>query len=120
MNTAIAANSGSYLDPTAGSWTARAAPFVTATEAAAERQEHAGRGGSTWTRIQAGKCVTGLRDLAAGIPRDAPTGPDRHIVYLTAITSLTCTTGQVLLSHFAVQLTVVRVRVRWLVAVVRH
>jgi len=117
---AIAAHSSSYLDPRPGSWTARTTPFVTGPEAAAERRQRIGGGGSIWAEIQSGKCVTSLRDLAAGIPSDAPTGPERHIVYLTAITALTCTTGQVQLSHFAAQLTVTRVHGRWLVADVRH
>ena len=102
---AIAANSSSYLDPNPGSWTERTQPFVTSAEARAERAQHAGSGGSTWAQIQAGKCVTGLRDLAAFIPSDAPSGPDLHIVYL---------------SKFAAQLTVERVTGRWFVALVRH
>ena len=117
---AIAANSSSYLDPHAGSWTARAAALVTGTEAAAEQQQRSGTGGSTWTQIRAGGCVTGLRELAAGIPADGPTRPDRHLVEVTALTTLTCATGQVQLSRFAAQLTVIRVRGRWLVADVRH
>lgn len=117
---AVAANSSTYLDPNAGSWTVRAAPLVTGAEAAAERRQRTGQGGSTWAQIQAGKCAVGLRDLAAGIPSDAATGPDRHVVYVTAITALTCNGGRVRLSHFVAQLTVIRLHGRWLVCDVRH
>ncbi len=116
----IAANSSSYLDPNPGSWTVRAQPFVTSAEARAERAQHAGSGGSIWAQIQAGKCVTGLRDLAAFIPSDAPSGPDLHIVYISATVALTCASGAVHLSKFAAQLTVERVTGRWFVALVRH
>jgi len=117
---AIAANSSSYRDPAAGSWTGRARPFVTGAEAAAEQQQNSGRGGSTWAQIQAGKCVTTMRELAAGIPSAAPTGPATHIVYVSAITALSCATGHLQLSPFAAQLTVTRAQGRWLVADVRH
>ena len=116
----IAANSSSYLDPNPGSWTERARPFVTGAEARAERVQDAGSGGSTWAQIQARKCVTGLRDLAVFIPSDAPSGPDLHIVYVSATVALTCASGAVYLSEFAAQLTVERVTGRWFVALVRH
>ena len=61
-----------------------------------------------------------LHDLAAFVPSDAPSGPDRHIVYVSAQVALNCATGTVELSDFAAQLTVQRVTGRWLVAFVRH
>ena len=116
---AIAANSTSYLDPEPGTWTERAKPFVAGAEAAAEQRQSSGGGGSTWAQIQSSKCVTSLRDLTAGIPsRDVPTGPALHIVYVAATIALTCATGQVQLSQFSAQLTVTRVRGRWLVTTV--
>lgn len=117
---AIAANSSSYHDPSPGTWTERTQAFVTGAEAAAEQQQRTGGGGSRWPQIRAGKCVTSLRQLAATLPSDAPTGPDRHIVYLTALTTLSCASGQVQLSQFAAQLIVARVHGRWLVADVHH
>lgn len=117
---AIAANSSSYRDPVAGTWTERAKPFVTGAEAAAELEQHSGGGGSTWAQIQASKCVTSLRQLGATIPSDAPTGPERHVVYLTATVTLACATGQIQLSPLAAQLIVTRVHGRWLVADVHH
>lgn len=118
---AVAANSSSYLDPAPGSWTERAAPFVTGAEAVAEQRQRSGGGGSTWTQIHTEKCVTSLRQLTTGIPsRDVPTGPDLHIVYVSAFTALTCATGQVQLSQFTAQLTVTRVHGRWLVTHVLH
>lgn len=118
---AIAANSSSYLDPTPGTWTERAKPFVAGTEAAAEQRQRSGGGGSTWAEIQAAKCVTSLPELTAGIPsRDVPTGPDLHIVYVAATIALTCATGQVQLTRSTAQLTVIRVRGHWLVTDVLH
>ena len=118
---AIAANSSSYLDPSAGTWTERAKPFVAGTEETTELRQHAGGGGSTWAQIQSAKCVTTLRQLTAGIPsRDAPTGPSLHIVYVAATIALTCATGQVQLSQFSAQITVTRVQGRWLVTDVLH
>lgn len=118
---AVAANSSSYLDPAPGAWTERARPFVTGAEAAAEQRQRSGGGGSTWTQIQAAKCVTSLRQLTTGIPsRDVPTGPDLHIVYVSAVIALTCATGQVQLSQFTAQLTVTRVHGRWFVTDVLH
>ncbi|MCW2686180.1 MAG: hypothetical protein JWR37_1070 [Mycobacterium sp.] len=113
---AIASNSSSYHDPEPGTWTERAQAFVTGAEATAEAQQHHGGGGSTWVQIRARKCVTGLRQLAITIPSDAPTGPDRHVVYLTAISTLSCATGQVQLSQLAAQLIVARISGCWLVA----
>ena len=118
---ALAANSTSYRDAAAGSWTGRTAPFVAGAEAAQERRQRGGAGGSTWALIQTAKCVTGLRQLAIGTPsRDAPTGPDLRIVNVSAVIDVTCATGQVQLTPFAVQLTVTRVRGRWLVADVQR
>jgi hypothetical protein len=117
---AIAANSSSYLDPSPGTWTQRTAPFVTGAEAAAELQERGGGGGSTWARIQSGKCVTSLQQLAVTVPGDAPSGPTRRLVYLTAFTTLRCATGQVQVSQFAAQLLLARVADRWLIAEVHH
>ena len=85
-----------------------------------KRAPHIGGGGSIWAEIRSRNCVASLRDRAVGIPSDAPTGPDPHIVYVTAITVLTCATGHVQLSNSAAQLAVTRVRGRWLVADVRH
>ena len=113
----IAANSTSYRDPAAGTWTRRARPFVTGTEAAEERRESTGAGGSTWALVQHAKCATGLRELAVGSPsRDVPTGPDLRIVNASAVIAITCATGQVQLTQFAVT----RVHGRWLVADVQH
>lgn len=118
---AIAANSSSYLDPSAGTWTERAKPFVAGAEATAEQRQHGGGGGSTWAQIHSAKCVTSLRELTAGIPsRDVPTGPALHIVYVAATIALTCATGQVQLSQFSAQLTVTRVQGHWLVTDVLH
>jgi hypothetical protein len=117
---AMAVNSSSYLDPSPGTWTVRARPFVTGTEAAAERRQSSGGGGSTWTMIQTGKCVTSLRQFAATIPSDAPTGPKRRVVYLTALTTLRCATGQLQLSQFTAQLLLARIDGRWLVTDVHH
>lgn len=122
---AIAANSTSYLDPDPGSWTSRTKPFVTGAEATAEQQQAAGAGGTTWAFIEVDRCITTLRQLSAGIPsRDAPTGPDLHIVDVTATITLTCATGQVQLTQFAAQLAVVHIVVaqhdRWLIADVEH
>ncbi len=117
---AIAANAGSYQDPSPGTWTERTQPFVTGAQAAAEQQQRTGGGGSTWPQIRAGKCVTSLRQLATTLPSDAPTGPDRHVVYLTALTTLSCASGQVQLSQFAAQLIVARIHGRWLVDDVHH
>ncbi len=116
----IAANSSSYLDPSPGTWTLRARPFVTGSEAVAERRQRIGGGGSTWTQIQTGKCVTTVEQLAATVPSDTPTGPERRIVDLTALTTLRCATGQVQLSQFAAQLLLARRHGRWLVADVHH
>ena len=117
---AIAANSSSYLDPSPGTWTQRTAPFVTGAEASAELQQRGGGGGSTWARIQSGKCVTSLQQLAVTVPSDAPSGPTRRVVYLTALTTLRCATGQVQVSQFAAQLLLARVADRWLIAEVHH
>lgn len=117
---AIAANSSSYLDPSPGAWTARAQALVTGAEAAAEQRQRTGGGGSTWTQIQTAKCVTTVQQLAATVPSDAPSGPDRRVVYLTAVTTLRCATGQVQLSQFAAQLLLARIHGRWLVADVHH
>lgn len=118
---ATAANSSSYLDPAPGTWTERAKPFVAGAEAVAEQRQRTGGGGSTWTEIQAAKCVTGLRQLTTGIPsRDVPSGPDLHIVYVAATVALTCATGQVQLSQFTAQLTVTRVHGHWLITDVLH
>lgn len=117
---AIAANSSSYLDPSPGTWTQRTAPFVTGAEAAAELQQRGGGGGSTWARIQSDKCVTSLQQLAVTVPSDAPNGPTRRVVYLTALTTLRCATGQVQVSQFAAQLLLARLADRWLVAEVHH
>jgi hypothetical protein len=77
---AIAANSSSYRDSLAGSWTARARPFVTGTEAADEIHQSGGGGGSWWIQIRAALCVSSLHQLSAVTPDDAPTGPARHVV----------------------------------------
>jgi hypothetical protein len=117
----IAANSTSYRDVDAGSWTSRTQPFVTGAQAAVEQRQRTAAGGSTWALIRAGSCVTRLRDLSVGVPsRDVPSGPDRRIVYVTATIALTCGTGQVRLTPFAAQLTVTRVAGRWLVTDVLH
>lgn len=116
----IAANSSSYRHRSPGEWTTRARPLVTGSEAAAEAAQRRGGGGSTWTQIQAGRCVTQLRDLVAFIPSDAPSGPDAHVVYVAAHVALSCATGTVYLSDFAAQLTVQRVANRWLVTSIRH
>ena len=117
---AIASNSSSYLDPSPGTWTQRTAPFVTGAEAAAELQQRGGGGGSTWARIQSDKCVTSLQQLAVTVPSDAPSGPTRRVVYITALTTLRCATGQVQVSQFVAQLLLARVANRWLVAEVHH
>ena len=61
-----------------------------------------------------------VRDLAAFIPSDVPSGPAVHVVYVWARVVLTCATGTDYLSSFAAQLRVARVAGRWLVALVRH
>jgi hypothetical protein len=117
---AVAANSSSYLDPEPGSWTLRSAPFVTGPEQTAEQAQRRGGGGATWAQIQSARCVSGLRQLTASAPSTLPSGPARRIVYVAGLTALTCATGQVQLSQFAAQLTLTRVRGRWLVAAVEH
>lgn len=107
-------------DRSPGEWTVRVHPLVTGSEARAEAAQRAARGGSTWAQIQSGRCVTGLRDLTALMPSDAPSGPDTHVVYVAARVALSCRTGTVYLSDFATQLTVQRVANRWLVVPVRH
>jgi hypothetical protein len=117
---AVAAHSSSYRDPTAGTWTLRAAPFVTDSERAAERVQRAGGGGATWTLITTSRCIMSLRQLSAGMPSDAPTGPPVRIVFLIGLTALTCATGQVQLAPFTAQLTLTRRHGRWFVAAVTH
>jgi hypothetical protein len=117
---AIAANSSSYHDPSPGQWTVRARPFVTGREARAEAAQRTAGGGNTWAQIQDGRCATRVRDLVTFTPRDAPSGPATHIVYVSARLTLDCATGTDYQSTFAAQLTVRRVADRWLVALVRH
>jgi hypothetical protein len=117
---AVAAHSSSYRDPTPGTWTRRTAPFVTGREQATERVQRVGDGGATWTLITTSRCIISLRQLSAGMPSDAPTGPAVRIVYLTGLTALTCTTGQVQLAPFTAQLTITRRHGRWFVAAVTH
>jgi hypothetical protein len=71
---AVAANSSSYLDPNPGTWTVRARPLTTAAETRAEAAQRTGGGAITWMHIQAGMCVTRLRNLAAFVPSDGPVG----------------------------------------------
>jgi hypothetical protein len=120
MAWAIAANSSSYHDPSPGTWTVRAEPFVTGTEARAEAAQRRGRGGSTWAQIQADKCVTSLRGLNAAVPSDAPSSPAARVVYVSATTTLRCATGTVELSPFAAELIVRKTGGHWLVTRVTH
>jgi hypothetical protein len=117
---AIAANSSSYRDSSPGQWTVRARPFVTGREARAEAAQRTGGGGVTWAQIQNERCATRVRDLAAYTPRDAPSGPATHLVYVSARVALNCATGTDYLSTFVAQLIVQRVARRWRVALVRH
>jgi hypothetical protein len=72
----------------------RARPLTTAVETRAEAAQRTGGGGSTWAQIQADNCVTRLRDLAAFVPSDAPSGPERHIVYVAVPVWLPSTSWQ--------------------------
>lgn len=117
---AIAANSSSYRDPTPGAWTARAQPYVIGAEAAAERTQRSGSGGSTWTQIVRGRCAMSLRDLTVAINHDAPASPIVKAVHVSATTTLSCATGTVQLSPFAAQLVLTRTGARWHVARVSH
>lgn len=117
---AIAAHSSSYRDPSPGTWTVRAEPFVLGAEASAEAAQRHGGGGSTWAQIQADKCVTSLRGLTAAVPSDAPSSPTARVVYVSATAALRCATGTVQLTPFAAQLIVRNVAGHWLVAQVTH
>jgi hypothetical protein len=116
---AIAATSSSYFDRSQGAWTVRARPLTSAAETRDEAVQRTGGGRITWTRIQAGQCMTRLHNLAAFVPSDAPSGPDPHIVYISA-RAAACTTGSIELSDVAAQLTVHQVSGRPLNALVRH
>jgi len=117
---ASAANSTSYRDQVPGSWTVRTRPYVTGAEARAEAGLRTAGGGSTWSRIRTDRCVTRLRDLAASVPSDTPSGPRLRIVYVSATVVLSCADGTVDLSDFTAQLTVQRQAGRWRVAAVQH